>query len=89
VTDPQVPEAPLPPAAELGPAAPLAPAAAVETEAVPEGRPESPFRRRLRKFRRLKRGYWAFLLITGAYVLSFFLPVLMNNVAFVVKYEGT
>ncbi len=81
-------DTPPPPAAELGPAAPLAPAAAAEAEAVPEGRPESPFRRRLRKFRRLKRGYWSFLLITGAYAISFFLPVLMNNVAFVVRYEG-
>jgi len=54
----------------------------------PPGRPESPFRRRLRKFRRLKRGYWSFLLITGAYLVSFFLPILMNNVAFIVKYQG-
>lgn len=50
--------------------------------------PESILRKRLRKFRRLKRGYYAFLLITGAYLLSFFLPFLANGKALVVKYNG-
>jgi len=50
-------------------------------------RPESPFRRRLRKFRRLRRGYWSFLFIVVVYAVSFFLPVLANNVALVVRYE--
>ena len=49
---------------------------------------ESILRKRLRKFRRLKRGYYSFVIITGAYVASFFLPLLINNVALVVKYEG-
>ena len=49
---------------------------------------ESIFRKRLRKFRRLKRGYYSFLLITVAYVVSFFLPLLANNIALVVKYHG-
>ena len=39
-------------------------------------RSESLFRKRLRKFRRLRRGYYSFLLIVGAYALSFFLPLL-------------
>jgi microcin C transport system permease protein len=52
-------------------------------------RSESIFRRRLRKFRRIRRGYWSFVLITGAYVISFFLPLLMNGTAFVVKYQGS
>ena len=51
-------------------------------------RSESIFRKRLRKFRRLKRGYYSFLLITGAYLLSFFLPYVANNQALVVKYNG-
>jgi microcin C transport system permease protein len=51
-------------------------------------KPESIFRRRLRKFRKLKRGYWSFLLIVVAFVTSFFLPLLANNVALVVRYEG-
>jgi microcin C transport system permease protein len=54
----------------------------------PVVRSESIFRRRLRKFRRLKRGYYSFLLIAVTYVISFFLPILANNVALVVRYEG-
>ena len=51
-------------------------------------RSESIFRRRLRKFRRLKRGYWSFLFIAAMYIGSFFLPVLVNNVALLVRYQG-
>jgi microcin C transport system permease protein len=51
-------------------------------------RPESLFRKRLRKFRRLKRGYYAFLIIVSAYIVSFFLPLLMTNQPLVVKYRG-
>jgi microcin C transport system permease protein len=51
-------------------------------------RAESIFRRRLRKFRRLKRGYYAFVFVTVAYALSFLLPLLANNVALVVRYHG-
>jgi microcin C transport system permease protein len=50
--------------------------------------PESIFRRRLRKFRRIRRGYYSFLFITSAYLLSFLLPVLANNEALVVRYQG-
>jgi microcin C transport system permease protein len=46
------------------------------------------FRRRLRKFRSIKRGYWSFLLIVGAYAISFFLPVLVNSTAWLVRYQG-
>jgi len=45
-------------------------------------------RRRFQKFRRIKRGYYSFLILTGAYVLSFFLPLLINDKALVVKYQG-
>src|SRR5262245_46067261 len=51
--------------------------------------PESLLGKRVRKFRRLKRGYLSFLAIIAAYVLSFFLPLLANNIALVVKYRGT
>lgn len=47
------------------------------------------FQLRLRRFRRLKRGYYSFLLLLGLYILSFFLPFLMNNRALVVRYNGT
>ena len=50
--------------------------------------PESIFRRRLRKFRRLRRGYYSFVIILAAYILSFFLPLIANNVPLAVRYEG-
>ena len=46
------------------------------------------FRRRLRKFRSIKRGHYSFVLIVGAYALSFFLPLLVNNNAWLVRYQG-
>ena len=49
---------------------------------------ESIFRRRFRKFRRLKRGYWSFLFIVTLYAVSFLLPILANNTALVVRYQG-
>lgn len=49
---------------------------------------ESLFRKRLRKFRRIKRGYYSFVAIVGAYAISFMLPLLANNVALVVKHDG-
>ncbi len=51
-------------------------------------RSESIVRRRLRKFRRLKRGYYSFVLIVAAYVLSFCLPLFIGNIPLVVRYEG-
>jgi microcin C transport system permease protein len=49
---------------------------------------ESIFRRRIRKFRRLRRGYYSFLIVSCAYLLSFALPLLANNVALLVRYQG-
>ena len=65
-------------ALESGPGAPAADAAG----------PESILRRRIRKFRRIKRGYWSFLVVVTAYIVSFFLPVLANGTALLVKYRG-
>ncbi len=48
----------------------------------------SPFRLRLRRFRRIKRGYYSFLLLAGLYIVSLFNVVLVNNKAIVVRYEG-
>src|SRR3990172_8222185 len=45
-------------------------------------------RRRLRKFRSLKRGYYSFLIMLFAFFVSFFLPLLVNNKALVVRYDG-
>ena len=51
-------------------------------------RSESPLRRRIRKFRRLKRGYYSFLIIAIAYLFSFLLPLVMSGTPLAVKYEG-
>ncbi len=45
-------------------------------------------RKRLRKFRHLKRGYYSFLILLIAYGMSFFLPVIVNSTAFAVHYQG-
>jgi microcin C transport system permease protein len=55
----------------------------------PAERPSiSVFRKRLRKFRSIKRGYYSFLILLCAYAISFFLPVLINNDALFVRYNG-
>jgi microcin C transport system permease protein len=51
--------------------------------------PESLFVKRLRKFRRLRRGYYSFVVVATAYFVSFFLPMLANNIALVVHYNGS
>lgn len=51
-------------------------------------RSESIFRKRLRKFRRLKRGYYSFLVIICAYLFSFLLPFVMSGAPLVVRYQG-
>src|SRR5262245_11982321 len=51
-------------------------------------RSQSIFIRRLSKFRRLKRGYYSFLIIVVAYGVSFFLPLLANNLPLAVRYQG-
>ena len=51
-------------------------------------RSESLFRKRIRKFRRLKRGYYSFLIILASYAVSFLLPLLMSGTPLAVKYRG-
>ncbi|MEK7486130.1 MAG: ABC transporter permease subunit [Planctomycetota bacterium] len=53
-----------------------------------EKAPVSLFQKRVRKFKRLKRGYYSFLLLTIAYIFSFFLPIFMNSKALLVSYKG-
>jgi len=53
-----------------------------------EAPPQSVFRRRLAKFRRLKRGYYSFLVLIGLYLISFLNPFLINNRALIVRHEG-
>ncbi|MCF7809942.1 ABC transporter permease subunit [bacterium] len=49
---------------------------------------ESVMKKRLRKFRSIKRGYYSFIIIVSLYIISFFCPLLMNYKAWVVKYDG-
>ncbi|MBI3050380.1 MAG: ABC transporter permease subunit [Acidobacteria bacterium] len=49
---------------------------------------ESITRRRVRKFRRLRRGYYSFLLLLSGYLFSFALPLLVNNRALIIRYDG-
>src|SRR5690349_8477661 len=55
---------------------------------MPPARSESLFRKRIRKFKRLKRGYYSFLFILTAYACSFFLPFVMTGTPLAVKYNG-
>ncbi len=47
------------------------------------------FKKRWRKFKSLRRGYYSFLLIVIMYALSFMLPLLVNKDALIVKYDGS
>jgi microcin C transport system permease protein len=56
---------------------------------IPVERPAmSPLRRRLRKFRSIKRGYYSFVIVLAAYSVSFLLPVLVSERALLVRYNG-
>lgn len=46
------------------------------------------FKKRWKKFKTLKRGYYSFLLITGLFILSFILPIFAGRDALMVKYNG-
>ena len=50
---------------------------------------ESILKRRWKKFKTLKRGYYSLVTLTVLYAISFFLPVLINNKALIVKYNGS
>ncbi len=59
-----------------------------KTAAAEPNKPLTLFQRRWKKFKSLKRGYYSLVIITTAYVISWFLPILVNNTAIVVHYEG-
>ena len=46
-------------------------------------------RRRFQRFRKIRRGYYSFLILTGAIVLSIFAPFLAESRALLVAYDGT
>lgn len=45
--------------------------------------------RRWKKFKSLKRGYYSLIAISSAYLISWFLPLLVNDTALVVKYQDS
>ncbi len=49
---------------------------------------DSILKKRWRKFRTLKRGYYSFIAILVLYILSFLNPLMINNKALLVKYNG-
>lgn len=51
-------------------------------------KPESIFQRRLKNFKKIRRAYYSLILIGVLYVASFFAPLLINNKALVVRYNG-
>ena len=55
---------------------------------IPKKSHDSIMRRRWRKFKSLKRGYISFILLIIFYVLSFFLPLFINNKPVFLNYEG-
>ena len=48
---------------------------------------ESILRKRIRKFKGLKRGYYSFIILISLYLFSFLNPLLINNKALIVKYN--
>jgi len=44
--------------------------------------------RRWRKFKTLRRGYYSLIVLSICYIVSFFLPLLVNNRAVIVHYNG-
>lgn len=47
------------------------------------------FKKRWLKFKTMKRGYYSFIILLSLYGISFLLPVLINNRALIVQYEGS
>ena len=48
---------------------------------------QSIFSRRWKKFKTLKRGYYSLIILVTLYLISFLLPLLINNRALIVKYN--
>ena len=45
------------------------------------------YKKRWLKFKTMKRGYYSFIIITSLYIISFFLPLLINSRAIIVNYN--
>jgi microcin C transport system permease protein len=49
---------------------------------------ESILNKRIRKFKAMKRGYYSFIILATLHLLSFLNPLLINNKALMVKFDG-
>ncbi len=49
---------------------------------------ESILKKRWKKFKSLKRGYYSLIILSSFYLLSFLLPLIINNRALIVKYDN-
>ncbi len=50
---------------------------------------ESIFQKRVKNFKKIRRAYFSFIVIGVLYLLSFFAPLLVNNKALMVHYNGS
>ena len=55
---------------------------------VSANRNESILNKRWKKFKSLKRGYYSLIILLTLYFISFFLPIIINNRALVVRYDS-
>ena len=67
---------------------PPAPEEANPKDDPPQPKSVSVLRRRFRRFRSIKRGWYSFLFLLTLYFLSFFAHLLVSDRALIVKYEG-
>ena len=49
---------------------------------------DSILKKRIRRFKSIKRGYYSFIILTSSYILSFFSPILVNSKALMVCYSN-
>ena len=49
---------------------------------------DSILKKRIRKFKSLKRGYYSFIVLVSLYIISFFSPILVNSEALIVCYAN-
>lgn len=55
----------------------------------PVRKSESIFQKRIKNFKKIKRAYYSLILIGILYLVSFFAPILINNKALIVHYNGS
>ena len=49
---------------------------------------DSILKKRIRRFKSIKRGYYSFIIVIALYLISFLLPIMVNSKALVVCYAN-